>query len=198
VTHPLVWGSIIGYNPQEGFSIQWQRDRPDSRIFFFLILLFLATYRSWSSKSGESSPKPLLFLASFSRNFQKYPLYRSQSQSWFQILAKFLAQKKKKSWSQSPNTYFAFWRNFAPKTNAGPSPQSRYCIWRNFTSKKHTGHSPKLISHFGETWTQKQKLGHSPKTDSAFWRNLDPKTQPGHRPKTDLTLWRNLEPKTKT
>jgi hypothetical protein len=88
-----------------------------------------------------------------------------------------ISRPKQNGWSQPTKTYFAFWRNFASKTNAGPSPQNQICIWRNFTPKKHAGHSPKLISQFGETWSQKQKSGHSPKTDSAFWRNSESKTK---------------------
>ncbi len=164
MTHPLVWGSIIGYNPQEGFSIKWQQDRRDSRIYFFVNpALFWrprgAVLLNMANPVQKPSPKPLLF-------WQFFPEISTNIHCT----------------GHSPKAGFAFWRKLEPKTKTWSRPQNCFRILAKLGAKnKNPVTAPKLIPHFGKTWSQKTKnLVTTPKLISDFGETWSQKQNPSH------------------
>ncbi len=216
---PLFEVALLAIIPKKDLALNGNRTDRTAEFFLVNPALF------WRGKEAGllNLANPVQYPYFFGDFSQKFPeISRNihctgdSPKSWFQILAKFLTHKKKnKSWSQPPKTYFAFWRNFAPKTKLWSQP-------------------PKPILHLAKFHTQKIRWSQL-KTDFASWRNLEPKTKsqsqpqnwffilaklgaktknqvtppklishfgntwsqkqkPSRNPKTDFAFWRNLEP----
>ncbi len=159
---PLVWGSIIGYNPQEGFSIQWQWDRRESRILFFLNPpLFWRPRGTGLLNLANPVQNPYFFWRVFPEISRNIHCTGHSPKADFKIWRNFSPPKKKAG--RSPQKLIPhFGETWSQKTKTLSQSQKWFRILAELGAKnQNLVTAPKLISHFGKIWSQKQKSSQS-------------------------------------